>query len=36
MLPVVDSHSKMKGIISVRDALEAFSPDIKDEIEGGS
>lgn len=36
MLPVVDSHAKMKGIISVRDALEAFSPDIKDEVEGGS
>jgi CBS domain-containing protein len=36
MLPVVDSHSKMKGIISVRDALEAFSPKIKDEVEGSS
>jgi magnesium transporter len=36
MLPVVDSHAKMKGIISVRDALEAFSPKIKDEVEGGS
>jgi CBS domain-containing protein/sporulation protein YlmC with PRC-barrel domain len=36
MLPVVDSHHKIKGIISVRDALEAFSPDIKDEVEGGA
>jgi len=36
MLPVVDSHSKMKGIISVRDALEAFSPKIKDEVEGSA
>lgn len=35
LIPVVDSHNKIKGIISVRDALESGIPEIKEEM-GGS
>jgi magnesium transporter len=36
LLPVVDSHNKLKGIISVRDSLESAFPQIKQETEGAS
>ncbi len=35
LLPVVDSHNRLKGIISVRDSLESAFPQIKQSTEGG-
>lgn len=36
LLPVVDSHNRLKGIISVRDSLESAFPQIKQGTEGGA
>ena len=33
VVPVVDKQNKMQGIITIKDALEAVFPEIKEEIE---